>query len=105
MAGKKHPRARRRPAAYPLRTRRFNLRASAAQHRIIRAAATASGKTLSEFILDSACRAADNVRLDQTSLRLNPTQWRKFVAALDRPTKDKPRLRALLSRPGPFDGS
>lgn len=103
MVGNRERTPAKRKAGAALRTRRINLRASVEQDRMIRDAATAAGRTVSEFILDSACRAALDARLDQTTFRLSPAQWKKFVAALDRPAKVKPRLRALMSRPSLFD--
>jgi uncharacterized protein (DUF1778 family) len=103
MTGNRKRKPAKRKTAAALRTKRINLRASAEQDRMIRDAASATGRTVSDFILDSACRAALDARLDQTIFRLNPAQWKKFVAALDRPAKVKPRLRALMSRPSIFD--
>jgi uncharacterized protein (DUF1778 family) len=98
----KHKSAKRRTGA-ALRTRRINLRASVDQDRTIRDAANATGKTVSQFILDSAYRAAIDMRLDQTVFRLSPAQWKKFVAALDRPARPKPALRRLMNRPAPWE--
>ena len=98
----KHKSAKRRAGA-ALRTKRINLRASVDQDRTIRDAASASGQTVSQFILDSAYRAAIDVRLDQTVFRLSPTQWKKFVAALDRPARPNAALRRLMTRPAPWE--
>jgi hypothetical protein len=40
---------------------------------------------------------------DQRHFALNDAQWDEFQQALERPTKTKPRLRNLLSKPGVLD--
>src|SRR5437867_3834306 len=92
-----------RRAAAALRTKRINLRASLDQDRVIRDAASATGKTVSQFILESAYRAAVDARLDQTVFRLSPEQWKKFAAALDRPARPTPALRRLMTRRPPWE--
>ncbi len=103
MTAKRQTKPRGRQTAAALRTKRINLRASASQDRAIRDAANAAGKTVSQFILDSACRAAEDLRLDQTTFRLNPAQWKKFVAALDRPARPSAALRRLMTRRPPWE--
>jgi uncharacterized protein (DUF1778 family) len=40
---------------------------------------------------------------DQTRWVLSEQQWQEFMALLDRPAQDLPRLRALMLRPSPFN--
>lgn len=40
---------------------------------------------------------------DRRVFVLNEKQWEAFQAVLDRPVKDKPRLKKLLTEPGVFD--
>jgi hypothetical protein len=47
------------------RSARFDLPASKEQEAVLRLAAQASNKSLTEFILDSACAAAEKTLLDQ----------------------------------------
>lgn len=94
---------RKRRSTVALRAARINLRATATQEKLIRGGASAAGKTVSQFILDSACRAAQDMRLDQTQFWLTPAAWKKLVAALDRPAKPKPGLVRLLGEPAPWE--
>ncbi len=88
-----------RARAAALRSARLSLRASPEQDRLIRRAAVAAHKNVTEFILESACSTAQQVLSDRRLFLLDDRRWRRFVAALDRPVSDKPRLRALLSEP------
>jgi uncharacterized protein (DUF1778 family) len=40
---------------------------------------------------------------DRRAFVLNATQWEAFVAALDAPQRELPRLKRLLREPGFFD--
>jgi uncharacterized protein (DUF1778 family) len=61
-------------------------------------AASATNKTLTEFLIDSGLRAAYNTLADRRTFVLDETRWDEFIAALDAPPADNPRLRALLHR-------
>jgi uncharacterized protein (DUF1778 family) len=76
---------------------RFNLRATAAQETLIKRAAALVHKSVSEFILDSACNAASDSIADQRAFVLDEVAWNKFQTAVNRPARTKPRLKALLS--------
>ena len=74
------------------------IRARAEDRDLIDRAARSLGKTRSEFMLDTVRKEAQTVLADQTHFVLEPEQWDAFVKALDKPPKDNPKLRALLSR-------
>lgn len=76
---------------------RINLRASHAQESLIRRAAKLAHKSLSDFILDSACNAAVDSIADQKIFLLDDAAWGKFQEALARPAESKPALKALFS--------
>lgn len=76
---------------------RLNLRASARQDALIRKAAEAVGRSVTEFVLDSACANAEHVLADRNRFVLDEEAWKQFMTALDQPATDKPRLRKLLS--------
>ena len=48
-------------------------------------------------MLDAACRAAEDVLLDQRLVQLGPEAWERFNALLDAPARDIPALRTLLA--------
>jgi uncharacterized protein (DUF1778 family) len=59
-------------------------------------AAERQGVNVTEFIQGSARDKAEQALADQTRFVLGEKQWKAFLAALDRPAKDKPRLRRLF---------
>jgi uncharacterized protein (DUF1778 family) len=81
----------------------INLRASRKQKMLIDRAADALGRTRSDFMLDTACREAESVLLDRRYFALPEDEFRKFVALLDSPPKDNPRLRRLVQTKAPWD--
>jgi uncharacterized protein (DUF1778 family) len=54
-------------------------------------------------MLDVACRKAESVLLDRRYFSLSEDDFRKFVATLDHPPKENPRLRWLLATKAPWD--
>jgi uncharacterized protein (DUF1778 family) len=76
----------------------INLRAEPAQRALIDQAASALGKNRSDFMLEAACERAKTVLLDQVYFELNEEVFQRFVAALDAPLTDNPRLQRLLAR-------
>ncbi len=82
---------------------RLNIRASARQRRLIREAAAVAGKTVTGFVLDSACETAEQLLADRRRFVVDDVAWARFLEALDRPVTARPRLRDLLETPGVFD--
>jgi uncharacterized protein (DUF1778 family) len=66
--------------------------------RTLMQAASASNKTLTEFLLDSGMSAAFEALADRRTFVLDEAHWRAFNAELDKPPADNPALRRLLSR-------
>lgn len=81
------------------RDRRFQLRATATDEKLIKVAAEKQGMNVTDFIMRSAREKAEQALSDQTRFVLDERQWKAFMAALDRPPKDKPRLRRLFTEP------
>jgi len=84
------------------RDTRLNLRASARQNELIRQAANAVEKSMTEFVLESASLAAEQVLADRRWFVLDEVSWEEFQAALERPVIFKPRLSALLNESNIF---
>ena len=76
----------------------IHIRATIQIKHLIDTAATAVGKTLSEFVLDSMRQRAIDVLLDQRLFVLDPDKYDAFVRALDNPPPAGPKLRALMKR-------
>ena len=79
------------------RNRRFQLRATATEETLIKVAAERQGVNVTDFIMRSACEKAEQALSDQTRFVLDAKQWKAFMAALDGPPKDKPRLHRLFT--------
>jgi uncharacterized protein (DUF1778 family) len=85
------------------RTNRIDLRIHTEAKEALQAAASLRHKSVSEFILESALGAADEVLADRRYFSLNIEQWAAFQAALDTPPRPLPRLERLMREPGIFD--
>jgi uncharacterized protein (DUF1778 family) len=85
------------------RTEKLDLRLTRDAKRALQAAASASRRSVSQFVLESALARADEALLDRRTFGLNAAQWKAFLAALDAPPRRLPRLEALLNEPGFFE--
>jgi len=85
------------------RTAPINLRALDSQRSLIDRAASLLGKNRSDFMLETACREAENVLLDQRLFLLDPVNFDAFNQALDAPVKDNPALRKLMAQKAPWE--
>ena len=81
----------------------INLRASAEQKALIDRAASRLGKSRTEFMLDSAREAAENVLLDQRLFLVDERRYAEFVACLDAPVEPTEALKKVLSTPTPWE--
>jgi uncharacterized protein (DUF1778 family) len=84
------------------KTAPINMRVEPSQHALLTKAAAVLHKDRSAFILDVACREAENVLLDQRMFYLEDDDFSTFETALDEPIPDNERLRALLAEPPPW---
>jgi len=85
------------------RSEKLDLRLTREAKLVLKAAAAASRRSVSEFVLESALARADEALADRRSFGLSTAQWRAFLAALDAPPRPLPRLKRLLKEPGFFD--
>jgi uncharacterized protein (DUF1778 family) len=85
---------------HPIRDAHINIRAKRAQRDLIDQAAELLGKTRSDFVLETACREAQEVLLDQRVFRLDAET---FQALLDAPPSDNPKLRRLMATKAPWE--
>jgi uncharacterized protein (DUF1778 family) len=86
-----------------LKTERINLRATPQQQMLIQQAAEIKRKSISEFILESACAVAENALLDQRIFFLNDAQWIAFQEALNSPPVEIPALKKLMEEKAPWE--
>jgi uncharacterized protein (DUF1778 family) len=55
-------------------------------------------KSRTDFILEMACKAAENVILDRRVFNFNDEQYAEFIDMLDAPVEDEPAINKLLAR-------
>jgi uncharacterized protein (DUF1778 family) len=88
------------PAA---RSSRLGLRATPEQEAVLRRAAEVTHRSLTEFILDSACRAAEQTLLDQRLFMVSGSQYQALMDLLERPEQSSEGVRDLFARKAPWD--
>src|ERR1039458_8109577 len=86
-----------------LRSEKLDLRLTRDSKLTLRAAAAASRRSVSEFVLESAMDRADEALADRRTFSLSAATWKAFIAALDAPPRTLPRVKRLLKEPGFFD--
>lgn len=86
-----------------IRSEKLDLRVTQGAKKALQAAAAASHRSVSEFVLESALARADEALADRRKFGLDARQWKAFMAALDAPPRPLPRLKRLLKEPGFFD--
>ena len=85
------------------RTEKLDLRLTMTAKRMLQTAASASRRSVSEFVLESALASAEEALADRRRFGLDAEQWAAFQAALDAPPRPLPRLARLLREPGVFE--
>lgn len=85
------------------RSARLGLRATPEQEAVLRRAAEVSHKSLTDFILDSACSAAEQTLLDQRLFMVSGRQYQALMDLLERPEQASAGLGDLFSRKAPWD--
>ena len=81
----------------------INLRASQRQKALIDKAAAALGRNRSDFMLESACKEAESVLLDQRYFTLPAADFKRFTQMLDKPPANNEKLRRLLKTNAPWE--
>ena len=84
------------------RSARLGLRTTPQQEAVLRRAAEVSQKSMTDFILDSACQAAEQTLLDQRLFMLTGAQASALLDLLDRPAQQNVGLEDLFSRRAPW---
>jgi uncharacterized protein (DUF1778 family) len=85
------------------RSEKLDLRLTPEAKSALQAAAAATRRSVSEFVLESALAKADEALAERKSFGLGTKQWKAFLEALDAPPRPLPRLKRLLKQPGFFD--
>ncbi len=85
------------------RSEKLDLRLTPDAKRTLSAAAAASDRSVSEFVLESALAHAKETLPDRHKFLLDELHWEAFLTALDAPTPPMPRLKRLLNESSVFD--
>ncbi|MDD2810045.1 DUF1778 domain-containing protein [Rhodoferax sp.] len=81
----------------------LNLRIKPEVRSLIDRAAKVRGKNRTDFILDAALNAAEDVLLDQALFVVSEMAYVDFVARLDKPPAHSARLQKTLQTSAPWD--
>jgi uncharacterized protein (DUF1778 family) len=84
------------------KTQRINLRATARQESVIRRAADATHRSVTDFILDAASVEAERIMADRRRFELGEEQWVEFERLLEEPLPSNSKLARLAARTSPF---
>ena len=82
-----------------LRSGRLGLRTTRVQAALIQRAAEVAQKSITEFVLTSACEKAEQTLLDQRLFLIDEKAWKLFQDVLERPAKVKTGLKDLIEEP------
>lgn len=85
------------------RSARLGLRATREQEAILRRAAEVAHKSLTDFILDSACQAAEQMLLDQRLFMVSGNQYQTLLDLLERPEQLNEGVGDLFNRKAPWE--
>lgn len=85
------------------KTAPINMRVEPEQHALLTKAAEMLNKDRSAFILDVACREAENVLLDHRLFQLGESAFAEFEEILESPVPENTKLKALLNTPSPWE--
>ena len=89
--------------AEKLRSERIDLRVTPSDKEMIQEAAAMRNQSMADFMIASGVAAAAEALADRRHFVLPDAQWKAFIAALDAPTHDKPRLKGLLKTPSALE--
>ena len=81
----------------------INIRAKVKQRDLIDRAAERQGRSRSDFMLEAACREAEDVLLGQTFFTVDSDSFSKFQELLDKPLPPTDKLRRLLKTKAPWE--
>ena len=85
------------------RSEKLDLRITPEAKRTLNIAANAAGRSVSEFVLESALARAEETLADRRQFGLDAEQWATFMAVLDAPPLEAPRLSRLFRERSVFE--
>ena len=91
------------PKSQTTRRDTLNLRIKPEERGLIDRAATITGKTRTDFVLEAARQAAEEALLDRTLFTVSAEAYAQFLARLDEPPKPNERLRRTMQIEPPWE--
>jgi uncharacterized protein (DUF1778 family) len=85
------------------RSEKLDLRLTPEAKRTLNIAASAAGRSVSEFVLESALARAEETLADRRHFGLDVERWEAFLVALDAPPREMPNLERLMREPSVFE--
>ncbi|MEN3350028.1 MAG: hypothetical protein V7632_3663 [Bradyrhizobium sp.] len=70
---------------------------------IIDRAATLRGRSRTDFVREAAVRAAEDVLMETIPIRMSPTGFRAFMAAVTGPATPVPEMQEVFRRVAPWE--
>jgi uncharacterized protein (DUF1778 family) len=83
----------------------LSMRLPASDIAIIDRAAGLRGRSRTDFVRDAAVRAAEEAIMESAPIRMSPTGFKAFVAAISAPGTPVPELVALFKHKAPWETS
>lgn len=84
------------------KSQRIEVRATERQEALLRQAASATDRTMTDFILASAVEQAERILAERRWFTGTADQLAEFERLLDEPLKSTAKFERLWSRPSPF---
>jgi uncharacterized protein (DUF1778 family) len=91
------------PERLNARSIRFSMRLPESDIAIIDRAARLRGRSRTDFVCEAAVRAAEDVLMETVPIRMTPSGFRAFMAALSGPAKSVPEIVELFRRKSPWE--
>ncbi|MGH7037361.1 MAG: DUF1778 domain-containing protein, partial [Stellaceae bacterium] len=86
----------------PRKEATIEIRTASNTKALLAAAARARHTSMSEFILSSAVREAENALADRRAFQVSEEGWAAFMAVLEAPAQADPDIVALARSPAPW---
>ena len=84
------------------KSQRIEVRATERQEAILRQAAAATDRTMTDFILASAVELAERILAERRWFTGTTEQYDEFLRLLDEPLESTEKFEKMWSRPSPF---
>jgi uncharacterized protein (DUF1778 family) len=81
----------------------ISMRLPAADVAMIDRAASLRGRSRTDFLRDAAVRAAEEVVMEQSLIRMSPDGFAAFMNVLAQPAAPVPEMVEVLKRPAPWE--